>query len=141
MPAPLTVLSRIAVGVPFAVLGSNLVRNPDPLVPVVERSGLPIPIDTRTAVLLNGATMVGGGLAIASGAAPRTGALAIAAMLVPTTIAGHPFWAKDGEPQRTISRNEFTKNVALAGGLLAVAGARGSRRARRRAAASAAPLA
>jgi uncharacterized membrane protein YphA (DoxX/SURF4 family) len=141
MPAPLTVLSRAAVGVPFAVLGSNLVRNPDPLVPVVERSGLPIPIDTRTAVLLNGATMVGGGLAIASGAAPRAGALAIAAMLVPTTIAGHPFWARDGEPQRTISRNEFLKNVALAGGLLAVAGARGSRRARRRAAASPAPLA
>lgn len=141
MPSPLTVVSRAAVGLPFAVLGSNLVRNPDPLVPVVERSGLPIPIDTRTAVLANGATMVAGGLAVATGLAPRAGGLAVAAMLVPTTIAGHPFWAKDTEPQRTISRNEFAKNIALAGGLLAVAAARGSRRARRRRAASAAPLA
>jgi uncharacterized membrane protein YphA (DoxX/SURF4 family) len=135
MPAPLTVLSRLAVGVPFAVLGSNLVRNPDPLVPVVERSGLPIPIDTRTAVLLNGATMVTGGLAIATGAAPRAGGLAIAAMLVPTTIAGHPFWARDSEPQRTISRNEFLKNVALAGGLLGIAASRRGPRSARRAAA------
>ncbi len=132
MPSPLTVLARATVGLPFAVLGSNLVRNPDPLVPVVERSGLPMPIDTRTAVLLNGATMVAGGLAVATGVAPRAGGLAVAAMLVPTTIAGHPFWAKDTEPQRTISRSEFTKNVALAGGLLAVAAARGGRRARRR---------
>ncbi len=117
----LTALARLAVGVPFIVLGSNLVRRPDPLAPVVERSGLPLPVDARTAVLVNGAAMMAGGAAVATGLAPRVGALTVAAMLGPTTYAGHPFWKREDPVKRMIARNELLKNVALAGGLIAVA--------------------
>lgn len=80
--------------------------------------GLP---PTKTLVTANGAGMVAAGAALALGILPRTSALALAALMVPTTIAGHPFWQFDDPQEKFQQRNEFMTNLAVVGGLLAVA--------------------
>ena len=56
-----------------------------------------------------------GGLMLATGFHPQTGALFLIIFLVPTTILFHPM----GDPGQTV---EFLKNIAILGGLAVVAG-------------------
>lgn len=65
--------------------------------------------------------MVLGGLAVVTGVQPRLGALAVIGSLVPTTIAGHPFWNDTDPVVRQNNKIQVLKNIGLAGGLLAVA--------------------
>ncbi|MDL4817239.1 hypothetical protein [Actinomadura opuntiae] len=62
---------------------------------------------------------------------PRLAAMAIAAPLVPTTLAGHAFWELEDPMARKLQRIQFHKNAALIGGLLyaALAENRGAHRA------------
>ncbi len=113
---------RAAIGGAFASMGWRLYRDPAPRAALVEGSDLPLPLDPETAVKLNGLVMTVGGGAIALGAAPRLGALAVAAALVPTTYVGHAFWAVDDPQVRAQQRTHFFKNLAMFGGLLAIAG-------------------
>lgn len=123
----------------FVVQGAKAVKNPDALVeraagvtdklgPILHRVAPPqisarIPDDTRSLVRLNGAVQVIGGIALASGIGRRVGAGALAASLVPTTIAGHAFWAVKNDPEaRNAQLGQFLKNAGLLGGLLIAAG-------------------
>ena len=45
-----------------------------------------------TLVRVNAAIQLGAAAALATGRAPRLSAMVLAASLVPTTCAGHPFW-------------------------------------------------
>ena len=54
------------------------------------------------------------------GIKPRTAATILALQLVPTTLAGHPFWNYEGDA-RAQQIDEFVRNVGYAGGLLAIA--------------------
>ena len=56
------------------------------------------------------------------GRLPRLSALAIAATLVPTTLAGHRFWEAEDDKDRAQQRIHFLKNVSMFGGLLIAAG-------------------
>ena len=47
--------------------------------------------------------------------------MAIAATLVPTTVAGHPFWKEEDPAKRKMQRIQFLKNVAMMGGVLLAA--------------------
>ena len=58
---------------------------------------------------------------LAAGFLPRVGALAIAATLVPTTLAGHPFWKEEDPAKRKTQRVQFLKNMAMMGGVLLAA--------------------
>lgn len=111
--------------------GINSLRNTDHLTsraaPVTERlapvvdmatQSLPFSLDSRQMVQLNGAVHVVGGALLATGRAPRLSALALAATLVPTTLAGHRFWEETDPQQRAIQRVHFFKNVSMIGGLL-----------------------
>lgn len=51
-----------------------------------------------------------------------------AASLVPTTVAGHRFWAEADSNRRAAQRTQFLKNAAMLGGLTLVVadGTRGS---------------
>jgi putative oxidoreductase len=123
----------------FVVHGAKAVKNPDPFVddaagvagklsPLLHRVAPDqissrIPDDTRSLVRLNGAVQVLGGLALASGVGRRVGAGALAAALVPTTLAEHAFWAVKDDPEaRSAKLGQFLKNAALLGGLLIAAG-------------------
>lgn len=70
-------------------------------------------------VKANGAVMAGAGLMFALGRLPRLSALAMAATLVPTTLAGHRFWEEEpGSEARATQRIHFEKNASLLGAML-----------------------
>ena len=74
----------------------------------------------ETYVRINGAVQVAAGLLLATGRAPRLASTALAASIVPTTIAGHRFWEYEGE-ERHLQRMHFVKNASLLGGLILAA--------------------
>ena len=89
----------------FVVGGVNALRNAsdyaikakevtDRLVPLAKRAlpQAPIPEDPATLVRINAAVHIGAGAALATGHFPRLASTALAATLVPTTLAGHQFW-------------------------------------------------
>ncbi|MFI5696997.1 DoxX family membrane protein [Kribbella sp. NPDC051586] len=130
-------LARPLLSVIFVVQGANAIRNPEPLVPkaqpvtdrlvpMMKRAAPPqvserIPDTTANLVRLNGAAQVLGGVALATGKGRRLGASLLAASLVPTTLAGHPFWLEKDKTVRSQQRLQFMKNLGIMGGLLLAA--------------------
>ncbi|MBE6477194.1 MAG: DoxX family protein [Propionibacteriaceae bacterium] len=134
--------SRSMLASAFVTGGYNAAKNAEALVPTVDRflEKLPhrvtgmLPDQVRAADLIrvNGWTMVGAGSALALGVLPRLASGVLAAQLVPTTLAGHPFWSAPAE-KKASTRSSFITNVALAGGLLGVAlGPQKGKRARKK---------
>ena len=111
-------VARILMGVPFVWLGYEAAAEPGGRVGLAAELGVPQP---EMAVRLNGAAMVVGGAALSLGVVPRWAALGLVASLVPTTLAGHPFWRGDDPAARKSNRIQALKNLGLAGGLLAIA--------------------
>jgi uncharacterized membrane protein YphA (DoxX/SURF4 family) len=115
----------------FAIQGYATLRDPgrvaaraEPVVRQLAAAGVPlVPASTEDAVRLNGAVQVGAAALLAAGWWPRLAALALAGTLVPTTLAGHPFWEIEDPQERAAQRIHFLKNVAMLGGLLIAADA------------------
>jgi putative oxidoreductase len=110
----------------FVVGGLDALRNPESKVgkaksvtTAVDRT-LGLPDDPVALVRLNGAVQLVGGILLAAGRIPRLASLALVASLVPTTLAGHRFWAEADAKERKAQRVQFLKNAAMAGGLLLV---------------------
>lgn len=147
--SPTRRLARPLLASMFVVAGIDALRNPGPQVAKVEAAGL---TDAQKLVQINGATMLGGGLMLATGRLPRLSSLALAGSLVPTTYVAHAFWNEADPAAKAQQRMHFIKNLSLLGGLLVSAAdtggresvphaaARLSRRARRKAAKAAADL-
>jgi len=95
-------------------------RVTDRVGPWIEKVDPRLPSDTRTLVRIKAATDIVAGALLATGHLTRPAAGVLAATLVPTTIAGHPFWAVPKE-QREGQRLQFLKNLGLLGGLLLAA--------------------
>jgi uncharacterized membrane protein YphA (DoxX/SURF4 family) len=111
-------LAQAAMGVPFVWLGYDAASEPGGRVAAAADLGVPRPEEL---VRLNGVAMVLGGAALVANVVPRAAAVGLIASLVPTTLAGHPFWKHDEAPARTAQRIQALKNLGLAGGLLAIA--------------------
>jgi putative oxidoreductase len=77
-----------------------------------------VPADDKTLVRINAGVHIVAGLGLATGRAPRLCALALAGTVVPTTIAGHPFWEEKDKAARTQQMTHFFKNVSMLGGLI-----------------------
>lgn len=118
----MTAIIRALVAAPFVVLGAQAAQEPGGRVDLARDLGVPGP---EFAVRANGIGMVVGGLVVGFGIAPRPAALLVAALMVPTTLAGHAYWEHDDPSARNANRIHFLKNVGLVGGLLAVAAASG----------------
>ncbi|MBL8929376.1 MAG: DoxX family protein [Kineosporiaceae bacterium] len=110
----------VGLAAPFVVMGWSGATEPGGRVALAASLGIPSP---EVAVRFNGAAMVAGGLALATGVLPRAAALGLAASLVPTTLAAHSYWRTEDPKMRTINRIQFLKNLGLLGGLVAVAAA------------------
>ena len=82
---------------------------------------LAVQAKTEQAVRVNGAVQMAAGTLLALGRFPRLSALALAATLVPTTLAGHRFWEADEETDQAQQRIHFLKNLSMFGGLLIAA--------------------
>jgi putative oxidoreductase len=94
----------------------------DKVVPLVRRSGVPVPEDTVTLVRVNAGVQILAALALATGRAPRVASSVLAVSLVPTTIAGHAFWAESEPEARKRQLLAFGKNLSMLGGVLIAAG-------------------
>lgn len=110
-------LGQTLLGVPFLWLGYEAAKEPGARVDKAAALGLP---DPEAAVRANGVAMAVGGAALVLDVFPRLAALGLAASLVPTTIAGHPFWDDDDPAARAANRIQLLKNAGLVGGLLTV---------------------
>ena len=122
-----TVARPLLAGV-FIASGLDVLANPEPRAkvakPVVDRVAAVVPFaptEPVDAVRLNAAVHVGAGVLLAAGVMSRLSALALAVSMVPTTVAGHPFWEIDDPLKRQQQRTQFLKNTAIFGGLLVVA--------------------
>src|SRR5215813_10197105 len=62
-----------------------------------------------------------GGLMLIFGIFPRVAALAVFAFLVPATLVSHSFWLAAGTPGFMGQLINFSKNLAILGGLLFIA--------------------
>jgi putative oxidoreductase len=112
----LRLLARSAFATIFIGGGLSALREPAARARRVDDTlGLP---DPSLMVQLNGGGMVALGGALALGVKPRAAAVGLAAMLVPTTYAGHQFWAEEDDQAKRMQRVHFQKNVSLIGGLV-----------------------
>jgi uncharacterized membrane protein YphA (DoxX/SURF4 family) len=112
----------------FIASGLDVLANPEPRAtiakPVVDKVASVVPFapsDPVDAVRVNAAVHLGAGVLLAAGVMSRLAALALAVSMVPTTVAGHPFWEVEDPVKRSQQRTQFLKNTAILGGLLAVA--------------------
>ena len=120
-------LIRPLLAAPFVLGGIKTLRKPEAVAPaaadvggpIAEKIGLPSD-DPVQLVKINAAVQVGAGALLVFGIFPRAAALALAGSLVPTTLAGHRFWEKQGD-ERTAELTQFAKNAGMLGGLLAAA--------------------
>ena len=76
------------------------------------------PGNDELVVRANAAVQVVCGTMLALGRAQRLSALLLAGSLIPTTLAGHSYWAIEDPAARKIQRIQFHKNLAMIGGLL-----------------------
>jgi putative oxidoreductase len=105
------------LGAMFMKLGFDAARSPGAR--AEKAAALALPLEPETAVRANGAAMVLGGAALALNKVPRLAALGLIGSMIPTTMAGHPFWEMEGA-ERKAQEIQFLKNAGLVGGLLMV---------------------
>ncbi len=121
------------IGAPFVILGAEAFQEPggraDKAATIGPKLARPLhlPEDPATLVRINGGVQVAAGALLSVGRLPRLAALALAGSLVPTTLAGHPFW-KEQDPQRRKEQlTHFGKNLSMLGGLLFITGSEDGR--------------
>ncbi len=110
-------LSHVLVAGIFVSGGADAARDPGPRAAKGGDLGLPYP---ETTTRLNGAAMVVMGAALGLGVARRWAARVLMASLVPTTVAGHPFWKEEDPKARAMQRTQFMKNLGLLGALVGI---------------------
>mgnify|MGYP003777690983 CR=1 FL=1 len=97
----------------------------DAVAPAIDKAVEAAPVDQRppdeALVKLDAAVKIAAGSMLALGRFPRLAATALAASLVPTTLAGHRFWEETDEGAKQQQTIHFLKNLGLLGGLLIAA--------------------
>jgi putative oxidoreductase len=135
---PVRTAARALLSGIFIVSGARAVANPaayvdrakpvtDQVGPMIGRAAPRVPTDTESLVRMHGASQLMGGMLLATGHCTRPAAAVLAASLVPTTIAGHPFWSTSDPAERQLHQVHFLKNLGLLGGLLLAAADTGGR--------------
>ena len=123
---PVRAVGRVALAAMFITGGADALLSPGPR--TTKAAELGVPLDPELAVRVNGAAMASAGVALALGVLPRLAAAVLAGTLVPTTVAGHPWWRIEDPAARRQQRTHFFKNVGLFGGALLVLAERPARR-------------
>jgi putative oxidoreductase len=118
MKAPF-LLGRILFGGFFLYNGINHLRNVKAMAPYTESKGVPAP---ELAVKLSAVPLIVGGASLLLGVKPKLGALAILGFLAGVSPIMHDFWRMKDADERNQNMIDFMKNLALAGGALALMG-------------------
>ncbi len=122
-------IARPLLAAIFISGGINALRHPkphaemaDPVAPkIAEELPIDLPSDPETLVKIDAAVKIVAGTMLSINVGPRIAALALAGSLVPTTVAGHPFWEEHDPEKRQQQQINFFKNVGLLGGLMLAA--------------------
>jgi putative oxidoreductase len=118
MKAPF-MIGRLLFGGFFLYSGINHLRNHKAMAPYAESKGVPAP---ELAVNLSAIPLMLGGASILLGVKPKFGALAILGFLAGVSPVMHDFWRNEDPGERRTNEVMFMKNMALAGGALALMG-------------------
>ena len=119
----LLVLGRVLISVVFILNALGIIDQSIPAHEMVERGAPPSLVPAM--MLAGRAVELLAGLGLIWGVFPRLAALALVAFLVPATLISHSFWLSAGTPAFMGQLINFSKNVAIWGGLLFIAGSGG----------------
>lgn len=111
-------IGRLVFGGFFLYNGVNHLRKREQMKPYVASKNVPMP---DAAVTVSGIALILGGASILLGVKPKMGAAAVAAFLASVTPIMHDYWNAPSEQQMNETIN-FTKNMALLGGAMALMG-------------------
>jgi putative oxidoreductase len=122
---PVRLIARSALGAIFISGGLDALRAPSPkaklAAPVTEKArdaaGF-LPDDDEQLVRINGGVHVAAGSLLVLVKLPRLSALVLAGSLIPTTLGGHRFWEAPDDDAKKAQQLQFTKNLAMFGGLI-----------------------
>ncbi|HEX4750982.1 MAG TPA: DoxX family protein [Bryobacteraceae bacterium] len=110
---------RVILGGFFVYSGINHFKSKQALAGYAAAKGLPSP---ELGVLGSGALMIAGGASLILGYKPKMGAAALISFLAAASPLFHDFW-NDQEPQaKQNNLIHFSKNLAILGAALALAG-------------------
>ena len=114
--ADAAIVARILVSIVFLL---NAVGVIDQSIPAKEMGEHGVPEALVPLLMFLGRSVeLVAGLALALGVLPRLAALALLAFLIPATLVSHSFWLSAGTPAFMGQLINFSKNVAICGGLL-----------------------
>jgi putative oxidoreductase len=109
-------LARILLSMVFILNALGII---DQTIPAREMAIRGIPVALVPALMLAGRSLeLIAGVALGLGLFPRQAALALLTFLVPATFVSHSFWLVFGTPAFQPQLINFSKNVAIWGGLL-----------------------
>jgi uncharacterized membrane protein YphA (DoxX/SURF4 family) len=115
----LFLIGRVVLGGFFVYNGINHFLQKEGLSQYANAKNLPYP---EAGVLASGALMAAGGASLILGLKPKFGALSIIGFLALASPLFHDFW-NEGDPQAKQQQMiQFSKNMALLGAALALAG-------------------
>jgi putative oxidoreductase len=112
-------IGRLLFGGFFLYNGINHLQNRKKMAPYAESKGVP---NAEAAVALSGIPLIIGGTSLLLGIKPKWGALAIVGFLAGVSPVMHDFWNSEDPQQSENDKIAFMKNLALAGGALALMG-------------------
>ena len=115
----LFLVGRVVLGGFFLYNGINHFKNRKSLAQYADAKKIPLP---DAAVIISGALLAFGGASLILGLKPKAGAAAIVSFLVTTSPIMHDFWRSEDPNQRMNEMVNFSKNLALLGAALALAG-------------------
>ena len=116
MRAPF-LLGRLIFGGYFIASGINHFKNKGQMTQYTAAKNVPKP---GLAVTASGAALIAGGASILFGVKPKLGAVGLVGFLVGISPIMHDFWKQEDEQQRMNDTINFMKNLALAGGAMAL---------------------
>jgi putative oxidoreductase len=117
LSGPRTV-GRLLLALPFLRGSIRALRSVEQLANCARAARVPYP---EAATKVTAVAMFGGAAAMATGMAPRSGAVAIIACLGGATGTVHRFWLEEEAAPRAAHREAFITNLALLGALTLVA--------------------
>ena len=118
MKAPF-LLGRLIFGGFFLYNGINHLKERKTLAQYAQSKNVP---QAEAAVVASGVALLIGGTSILLGVKPKLGAAAIAGFLLGVSPVMHNFWSTEDPAQRMNDMINFSKNMALLGGALALMG-------------------
>ena len=118
MKAPF-LIGRILFGGFFLYNGINHLMQRKNMASYTASKGVPTP---ELAVTVSAVPLIAGGASMLLGLKPKWGALAILGFLAGVSPVMHDFWRNEDPNERMQNMTNFAKNLALAGGALALMG-------------------